>query len=86
MPLFDPDHVPDVAPEDAVVVVHRFLRQAKAWADEREIPKRLQKVSDDLEPGDAAKLYAWITYAAFTDHAIHELEDGTLDRWFTDAG
>lgn len=83
MPLYDPDHEPQVAAEDAVVVVHRFLEQVRQWAQEREIPKRLARVEADLDPGEAAKLHGWITYLRFTEHALGELEDGTLDGWFT---
>lgn len=84
MALWDPARQPEVAPEDAVVVVHRFLERVRAWAAEREIPARTQRVATELDPAEAAKLHAWIAYLRFTEHALAELEDGTLDRWFAD--
>ena len=82
MPLFDPDREVAVAPEDAVHVVHDFLLRCRAWAIEREIPKRLQRVEADQDPAEAAKLHGWITWRRFCEHALREIEDGTLDAWF----
>lgn len=82
MALFDPARRPDIAPEDAVVVVHDFLRRARAWATEREIPKRVQRVSAGGSHTEAAKLAAWVAWRDFVDHALGELEDGRLDHWF----
>ena len=82
MPLFDPDHTPDVPPHDALIVVHRFLERCLRWADERELPKRTDRVAEDPSPQHTADLHAWAAYRAFTAHALRELEDGTLDHWF----
>lgn len=82
MALYDPARQPDVDPADAVAVVHRFLEQVRAWALTREIPRRTATVSADLDPVEAGKLHAWIAYLRFTEHALKELEDGTLDGWF----
>jgi hypothetical protein len=82
VPLYRPDHAAEVAPEDAVVVVHRFLERCRAWADEREIPRRLDRVRDTLDLDEASKLQAWIAWKRFTEHALRELERGELDRWF----
>lgn len=86
MPLYDPDHVPEIAPEDAIVVVHRFLRRCHAWAEEREIPRRVQRVGEAHDLDEAGKLVAWIAWLRFTEHAIHEIEDGALDHWFAPGG
>jgi hypothetical protein len=82
MSLYEPGRTPDVEPEDAIVVVHRFLQQARTWATDREIPKRLDRVSDGAGHSEAAKLAAWVAWRDFVDHALRELEDGTLDDWF----
>lgn len=86
MPLYRPDHRPDVAPEDAVAVVHRFLQRARAWAEVEEIPKRLERVRTTLDLDAASKLQAWVAWLRFTEHALRELEDGTLDGWFVPEG
>ncbi len=81
-PLFDPAREPEVAPEDAIAIVHAFLRRCLAWAEEREIPSRSQALADEPDAAGAARLHAWISYRDMTRHALHELETGTLDRWF----
>lgn len=83
MPLYDPDRTVDLDPRDAVRVAHDFMIRCRDWAVEREIPKRLQRAADGLDPDDAASLHAWIAWMRFCEHAIQELEDGTLDPWFT---
>ena len=82
MPLFDPDRSPDLDPADAIVVVHDFLVRARAWATEREIPKRIERVASGADHGEAAQLAAWVAWRDFVDHALSELQDGTLDGWF----
>lgn len=82
MSLFDPERQPDLSPEDAIVVVHRFLHRCRTWATDREIPERLARLAEDPTPERAAKLHAWTSYLAFTEHALAELESGTLDHWF----
>ena len=83
MSLYDPERQPDVAAEDAVAIVHDFLEKCRSWATEREIPKLLARLEADAMTEDAAKLHQWTTWRDFVDHALHELEDGTLDRWFS---
>jgi len=83
MALFDPDHTPTASPEDAIAIVHHFLRRCKAWADKEELPKRIERVATDPTPDNAASLFQWSSYADFTEHALHEVESGTLDHWFT---
>ena len=82
MPLYDPEHTASAPPEDAIAVVHDFLGRCRVWAEEREIPKRLARVERDLEPADVASLHQWVSWLRFVEHAISELEDGTLDHWF----
>jgi hypothetical protein len=79
MPLYDASRKPEVAPEDAVLVVHDFVGKCRAWAV-GEIAKREATAAGD--PVATAKLEAWRSYLAFTDHTLRELEEGTLDRWF----
>lgn len=83
MALYDPNRATDVDPADAVAVAHAFVTRCKRWADEREIPTRLQRVAASHDPTDAAKLHAWVAYSAMLEHTLHELADGTLDAWFT---
>lgn len=85
MPLFDPGREAQLAPEDRIVIVHRFITRCRKWASEREIPKRTQRVAAGGDAHEAAKLHAWVAYRDFLDHTLGELEDGTLDPWFTDA-
>lgn len=82
MPLFDPTHNPDVKPEDAAAIAHAFLHKCRTWAVDIELPKRRQAVLDNDAPEHAAKLHQWLTYLAFTERAISEIEQGTLDHWF----
>ncbi|MEQ1503402.1 MAG: hypothetical protein ABMB14_14285 [Myxococcota bacterium] len=82
-PLYDPAREPAVDPRDAVVVVHRFLARCAAWGREREIPARIERLRADPTPEQAAKLHAWVTWVAFVDHALREVEGGDLDPWFT---
>ena len=83
MKLYDAERVPDVSPEDALAVAHRFVRQCLTWAETREIPSRLEHTATSLDPDVAAHLHGWITYRAFLLHTLRELEDGRLDPWFT---
>jgi len=82
MTLYDPSRRAEVDPEEAIVVVHRFLKRARSWATDREIPRRIQRVSGGGDYLEAAKLAAWVAWRDFVDHAIQELEDGKLDEWF----
>lgn len=83
MTLYEPTRQPVIAPEDAIILVHRFLRRCDAWAETQEVPKRLERVRVTNDPKDAAALHAWIAYRSFLAHTLHELENGTLDAWFT---
>lgn len=85
MPLYDATLQPNVAPEDALKIVHQFLTKCHGWASAREIPKRLKELESSLDKDQAAKLHEWIAYLRFTEHTIRELEDGTLDHWFSAA-
>jgi hypothetical protein len=86
MALYNPDHVVDVRPEQAVVAVRAFLIRCRKWAIDREIPKRAARVSAGADAMEAAKLHAWVAMVGFVDHAIQELESGKIDHWFiTDA-
>ena len=82
MSLYDPERRVDVAPEDAVAVAHAFLEQLRAWAVDREIPKLAGRLAEDATVADAVKMQQWTTWRDFVDHALGELEDGTLDGWF----
>lgn len=82
MALYDPDHNPQVSPQDAAVVAHRFLTRCRDWARDREIPRRLEQVGEGLDPVAAGRLHAWVAWMRFCEHALTEIEDGTLDAWF----
>lgn len=82
MTLYDPTRQPDVAPEDAIVLVHRFIQRCDGWAQTQEIPKRLERVRVTNDPKEAASLHAWVAYRSFLAHTLRELESGKLDRWF----
>jgi hypothetical protein len=82
MPLFDRARPVAVAPADQAAVVHAFLEKCRDWASDREIPKRLAVAAES--PEAAAKLHAWVAYRAFVEHALREVEDGTLDAWFSE--
>jgi hypothetical protein len=85
-PLFDPARAAtEVDPRDAVVVVHRFLERCRAWGAERELPARLERLKAAPNLPDAAAVHEWVTWVAFVDHALAEIEGGALDDWFTDA-
>lgn len=83
MSLFDDGRSANVTPEDSVAVAHAFLTKLRAWAVDREIPKLTARLSDDATVADAVKLQQWTTWRDFVQHALGELEDGTLDDWFT---
>lgn len=71
-----------VDPIDAAHEVRRFLLRCRAWATERELPVRRERLQTSDDPADAAKLHGWLTYIRFLDHTLAELDDGTLDHWF----
>lgn len=81
-PLWDPDRTPHVDPADAVAIAHDFASRCRAWAVEREIPRRAAGLAADPALDAAAKLHAWLAWRDFLDHALGELEAGTLDHWF----
>jgi hypothetical protein len=84
MALFDPEHRVDVEAADAAAIAHRFLTRCRTWALEKEIPKRLQRTSESLDPAEAARLHEWVAWVAFVDHALGEVESGKLDPWFAE--
>ena len=81
-PLYKPDYSPAVSPADALAVTREFLIFCRQWAEEKEIPKRRTEFAQRTDPERAARLAAWESYVEFTNHAIAELESGTLDHWF----
>ncbi len=85
MSLFEDGATGEVSPEDAVVVAHAFMQKLREWAVDREIPKLTTRLERDATVADAVKLQQWTTWRDFVEHAMGELEDGTLDHWFTDA-
>jgi hypothetical protein len=80
--LFSPDHEPDIDPRDAIATTYRFLARCRDYARDLEIPKRNERFQADPSPELAAKLHQWATWVAFVEHAMHEIEVGTLDGWF----
>lgn len=82
MPLFRADHEPHVAPDDAIAVVHEFVTRCRAWAVDRAIPERIDRLRDQVDPEASGSLHRWVSYVAFLDHTLRELENGTLDDWF----
>ena len=68
--------------EQAITSVHQFLERCRTWGTEREIPKLLARLAEHATPSDASRLHEWTTWVAFVDHAMAELESGTLDHWF----
>lgn len=82
MALYDEHRGGKVAPEDAVVTVHRFVAKCREWALKLEIPKRSQRLAAQPDRLEAEKLAAWLRYVEFLDHTLTELEAGTLDHWF----
>ena len=80
--LYIPGYSPQLAPEDALAVTREFLLFCRSWATEKEIPKRRDELQDSQDSERVARLQAWLSYVEFTDHAIEELESGTLDHWF----
>lgn len=81
-PLFQADAKPELDPASAAHAAHAFLMRCQAWAREREIPQRIERIAATPDPAEAAKLHAWIAYLQFTEHALHEIERGELDDWF----
>ena len=82
MALFNPHRASNVAPQDAVVIAHRFVSKCREWALNQEIPKRSQRLAAQPDSEQAEKLVAWLRYVEFLDHTLAELEDGRLDPWF----
>jgi hypothetical protein len=82
LPLYKDGYKPQLSPEDALAATHQFLLFCRHWAVEKEIPKRKQRFEHSGNPEDATRLRDWQVYLDFTEHAISELETGTLDHWF----
>jgi len=73
--------MPEPTPEQKRAVIRDFLRQCRTWGTEREIPGALARLAQAPTSADAARLHQWTTWVEFIDHAQHELDEGTLDRW-----
>jgi hypothetical protein len=82
MPLYDPRVRVAAPPAERVAIARRFVLQCLDWANEREIPKHMQRVAAEPKAEDASKLKDWLTFRDFLQHALEELEDGRLDGWF----
>lgn len=82
MPLFDASTPIDAAPAEQLAIAHAFLQRCQDWALDKELPRLREALQSSNDPADAAKLHQWLTWLAFTSHALRELEDGTLDHWF----
>jgi hypothetical protein len=82
MALFNRHRASKVAPQDAVVIAHRFVSKCREWALNQEIPQRSQRLAAQSDREQAEKLVAWLRYVEFLDHTLAELEDGRLDPWF----
>jgi hypothetical protein len=80
--LYKPNYIPDISPEDALATTHQFLLFCRSWATEKEIPERTARFTQSGNTDDAARLREWQIFLDFTEHAISELETGTLDHWF----
>lgn len=74
---------PPSTPEADLLAVHAFLQKARAYAQQRELTKRIERFRESPTPENAAKLHQWSTWIAFVEHALREIEEGTLDSWFT---
>lgn len=59
-------------PDQAWSAVVDFVGRCRAWAVD-EITRR---------QASGRPTEAWESYLRFTDHTLHELAEGTLDRWF----
>jgi hypothetical protein len=70
-------------PAEQAAAVHAFLVRCRAWATEREIPRRAAEMTEDPRADRAAALHAWISWRDFVGHALVELESGALDHWFS---
>lgn len=80
--LYKQSYKPNISPEDALAVTHQFLLFCRSWALEKEIPERKECFEHSGNTDDASRLRDWEVYLSFTEHAISELETGTLDHWF----
>lgn len=82
MPHFDRSHTPSATPAERAAIAHDFLVRCREWATEVELPKRRREALESDAPEAAAKLHQWLTWLAFTEHALAEIESGKLDPWF----
>lgn len=72
----------DPDPREAILAVHAFLRRCRDYARDMQIPERVERFHTHPTPEHAAKLYQWASWIAFVEHALREIEEGTLDGWF----
>lgn len=71
-PLWEAHPAPPADPGEALAAAHAFVTRCRVWA--------VDELARRAENGKATG--AWESYLAFTDHTLHELENGTLDDWF----
>ena len=72
VPLWATRPAPPADPAEALAAAHAFVTRCRNWA--------VDELSRRAENGKSTD--AWESYLAFTDHTLHELENGTLDAWF----
>ena len=84
MPLFQEGRSVHVAPEDAVVIAHLFVKKCKAWGESRGLPESLQRYAAQPTSGHAARIHAWSSFVEMLELTLQELENGDLDSWFQD--
>lgn len=72
-PLWAGAPTPPDDPAQALAAAHAFVKRCREWA-----------VAElDRRRASGKPLHEWESYLRFTDHTLRELEDGTLDGWFT---
>ena len=60
---------------DERTIIAAFLRQCNTYA--------LASIARKQERGELDDIPKWQSYIEFNEHALEELANGTLDRWFT---
>jgi hypothetical protein len=70
--LWSRNATPPDDPAKALAAAHAFVTRCRAWGL-AELERRRQ---------NGKPLHEWESYLRFTDHTLHELEQGTLDAWF----
>lgn len=71
-------------PEIKAAVVHLFLEKVQRYSEEMiERKSKEMKKRKKIDPEAIEKWLHWIHYHRFNQIALEEIEDGTLDAWFT---